>query len=138
MSTISEIWNDGRAPIRDGLYLSNGHSYEVRVDSTADKGFEVLGEFDLDAVLTSEPDWLTTVDVTKEIELPGEGFLCCGEGSYGSEGFFARLDQRRHLTWLVYLEESNPFIEILTEGTAARFVSSSGVEIVLDIDQPAQ
>ncbi|MFH8488715.1 hypothetical protein [Streptomyces longisporoflavus] len=136
-SAISALWDSEQLPIRDGLYLASGVSYAVRGGSTPSEGLEILDEFDLEAVMREDPDWVTSFDITREVELPGPGgYLCCGEGSYGSEGFFARIDQDRRLVWVVYLEESNPFTGVEVEGSRAVFTSSSGVRISVDVNRP--
>jgi len=97
-----------------------------------------LEEFNLDEALDADPDWLTSIDVTRETGLAGAGYLCCGEGSYGSEGFAARLDEHKNLAWVIYLEESNPFTDIVIAGMTATFSSSSGVSITVDIYRPGE
>jgi hypothetical protein len=137
MSTITKLWAAGNLPIRDGLYTAAGESYAVRLDAAAPGGLEILAPFDLDAVLAPDPDYVTSIDITGWTELPGgAGWLCRGEGSYGSEGFFARTDAARNLTWVIYLEESNPVIDISVSGGVATFTSSSEIVIRVEIDRP--
>src|SRR5437588_9936978 len=68
--------------------------------------------FDLVEVLAEDPDWVTTIDISRKVETLS-GFLCGGEGSYGSAEFFARLDDQERLVWVCYLSEFNP-IDTLT------------------------
>jgi hypothetical protein len=137
MSTITSLWAAGRLPIHDGLYTAAGEQYNVRINPAKPGGIEILDKFDLDAFLKSDPDWLTTIDITGEVELrAGAGWLCRGEGSYGSEGFFAHLNQDKNLVWVVYLEESNPFVDITVAGNVATFTSSSDIRISVDIARP--
>lgn len=137
MNTLSELWNMGRLPIRDGLYISSGDAYSVQVAPVAPGGIEIVGSLDLDALLSADPDWLTSIDITKEAEIEGgAGRLVAGEGSHGSEGFFARVDDDGNLRWVVYLEDSNPFIDISVSDDEATFTSSSGVSITVDINRP--
>jgi hypothetical protein len=126
MSGIQDLWRDGRLPIEDGVYFADGRSYAV----------EVVGST-LRSVGEVEPatDWLTAIDITREAPAPG-GFVCAGEGSHGSEGFFARLDADRELVWVCYLSESNPFDRLtVTDGTLTA-ASTSGVTITVDLDAP--
>lgn len=58
--------------------------------------------------------------------LPDGGFLCVGEGSWGSEGFFGRPAWDGGIVWLVYPEYANPFTEIEVRGRQAVFRSTSG------------
>lgn len=130
---IAELWRAGRIPIVDAVHLASGRSYEVELEAGK---LALVEEFDLAEQLAEDPDWVTAADVTGELAVPGGGFLCRGEGSHGSEGFFARLDADRQLVWLVYLEESNPFADIELDGTTATFTSTSGVRVTVDIDHP--
>ncbi|MGW1681201.1 hypothetical protein [Saccharopolyspora sp. NPDC002376] len=135
MNTISDLWGAEQLPIRDGLYMVAGESYVLRVDAEVPEGFQVLEEFDLGEWLRANPDELTWVYVTHTIKIDS-GYLCCGEGSYGSEGFFARLDTSERLVWAVYLEESNPFVEISIDDNRAIFKSSSGITVTVDLEDP--
>lgn len=137
VSDISTLWNNGKLPVRDALHFARGYSYSVRLNAAIPGGIELLEAFDLNDLLNTDPERLTSIDITREIKISdGAGYLCCGEGSYGSEGFFARLDDRKILTWVVYLEESNPFVDILLDDTKATFNSSSNVSITLDTERP--
>ncbi|GAA2411048.1 hypothetical protein GCM10010420_44880 [Streptomyces glaucosporus] len=132
-SAISRLWSEGRLPVRDGAYDATGRAWDVVVDPAAPGGLLIADEFSLDAFLDARPDWVTAVDPTVEEQVGrGGGFLCCGEGSYGSEGFIARLDPRRKLLWAVYLEDSDPFVSIDLRNDTARFRSSSGVTVTVD------
>jgi hypothetical protein len=119
MSEIQELWRDGRLPIEDGVFFADGRSYAV----------------DLAEILAEDPDWLTSIDITREAPAPG-GFVCAGEGSHGSEGFFARLDGDRNLVWVCYLSESNPFDRLTVTDGALTVVSTSGVTITVALDAP--
>jgi hypothetical protein len=80
---------------------------------------------------------VTSIDTTWQAPVPGGGgYLCCGEGSYGSEGFFCRLDQHKSLVWVVYLENSNPFVDASVSNTSATFTSSAGVAITVNLGAP--
>ena len=137
MSTLEKLWSTGRLPIRDGLYTSSGDAYSVQISDMAPGGLEILEKFDLDSMVEADPDWLTSIDITREMEIDGGTCrLLAGEGSHGSEGFFARVDSCNNLKWVVYLEESNPFVDINISGNKAIFCSSSGVVIAVDIDRP--
>ncbi|MET9935812.1 MULTISPECIES: hypothetical protein [unclassified Streptomyces] len=70
------------------------------------------------------------------MDLGERGLLWGGEGSYGSEGFLARLTADRALIRAMFFRESNPFDRIRPSGNAATFSSTSGVEITVDIGDP--
>ena len=137
ITVIKNLWLAENLPIRDGLYRAAGMSRTVRIDPTVPGGLVVLESFDLDAFLRADPEWLTAIDVLVRQTLPdGSGYLCGGEGSYGSEGFFGRLDRHQELVWVVYLQRSNPITEIAVDGEHATFTSSSGLSITVDLTSP--
>ncbi|MFE1874440.1 hypothetical protein ACFW9N_26740 [Streptomyces sp. NPDC059496] len=136
MTAIERLWKDFELPVKDALHHADGHSYDVALDPTAPRGFTVLGPFDLDEVLEGDPSWVSSVDGLAAVDLGEEGLLWCGEGSYGSEGFIARLTVDRALHWAMFFIESNPFDRIRLSGSVATFSSTSGFELALDIDDP--
>lgn len=129
-ATFAQLWEREELPIRDALYLADGRAFAVALDPRAPGGLRVSDAFDLDAVLAEDPEWVTSFVISKAVELgAGDGSVCCGEGSWGSEGIFARLSPDGKPVWAVYLERSNPFIDIDVRDQIARFHSSSGVNV---------
>jgi hypothetical protein len=136
-SLIETLWLADNLPIQDGLYRADGVAYGVQVDASVEGGLKILATLSLEQFLAHHSDMITSIDTTLEKPLPhGVGYLCCGEGSYGSEGFFGRLDQHRNLVWVVYLENSNPFVDASITNTNATFTSSSGVSITVNLGTP--
>jgi hypothetical protein len=137
-SVVTRLWQSGELPAWDGLYRRDGSARAARIDTAAPGGLLLLESFDVASRLqTEDPEWVTDIDVTREKEIPDRpGYLCCGETSYGSEGFFGRLDRERNLVWAVLLENANPFTEIDTDGIQATFTSTSGVSITVDLTSP--
>ncbi|WP_143657933.1 hypothetical protein [Embleya scabrispora] len=134
MSAIVELWKRQSLPIYDGLYYANGRSYDLAQDPSSPSGVTMGQAFDLDSLLRTAPDRVTSIDVTRVEQISeAEGYLCCGEGSYGSEGFFAKTDSAKQLLWVVYLENSNPFHEIEIREGMAIFRSTSGTCITAPI-----
>ncbi|MFJ4775558.1 hypothetical protein [Streptomyces sp. NPDC088762] len=136
MTTIERLWEDFQLPIRDALHYADGRSCDVDLDSDASSGLRVLAPFDLDEMLESDPSRVSSVDGLVAVDLGSRGLLWAGEGSYGSEGFIARLTVDRALIWAIFFAESNPFDRIQLFGTEATFSSTSGFEITVDIDDP--
>jgi hypothetical protein len=131
---IVDLWSTGCLPIKSGLYRADGTARAARVDSRQSGSLELLESFSLEAVLARDPEYISHIDVTLERELcDGSGCLVCGEGSYGSEGFFGRLDEDGCLVWVVYLEDSNPFTNVMVESTLAVFTSTSGLAVRVDL-----
>ncbi|MGW0558029.1 hypothetical protein ACWDZ6_28275 [Streptomyces sp. NPDC002926] len=136
MTAIERLWEDFELPIRDALHSADGHSYDVALDPDAPSGFAVLAPFGLDEMLESDPSWTSSVDGLAVVDLGRKGLLWGGEGSYGSEGFIARLTADRALIWAIFFMESNPFDRIQLSNNVATFSSTSGVEITVDIEDP--
>lgn len=131
-TTLARLWEREELPIRDALYLADGHAFTVALDERAPGGLRIKDPFDLDALLAEDPEWVTSIVISKQVELDledGGGYVCCGEGSWGSEGIFARLSPDSKPIWAVYLERSNPFTDIDVRDRIARFRSSSGVNV---------
>ncbi|MCE7079795.1 hypothetical protein [Streptomyces sp. ST2-7A] len=111
MNRMVGMWREGRLFIRDALHLvSTGTSFAVAVDPGAPGGLRLGDTFDLDAEATAHPEWFTSIDITSTHPLPDGGTLRWGEGSHGSEGFAARVAPDGNPVWILYLEESNPFV----------------------------
>jgi hypothetical protein len=131
---IVDLWAAGRVPIEDGVFFADGRSYAVEV---VDGRLDAVAELDLAAMLADDPDWLAAIDVTGEQEIPdGAGHVCVGEGSHGSEGFFARLDAARRLVWVCHLSGSNPFAGLEVAAGTATVTSTSGLRVTVDLDSP--
>jgi hypothetical protein len=135
--SIVDLWLAETLPIRSALYRADGTSIAVRFQPSVPGGLSLLEPFSLEAAMRVDPDYVTQIDTTVQQELSGDaGYLVCGYGSYGSEGFFGRLDSDKRLIWVVYLENCNPFISVSVESTFATFKSSSGVTITVDLETP--
>ncbi|KOU32737.1 hypothetical protein ADK52_00100 [Streptomyces sp. WM6372] len=136
MTMIERLWEDFRLPIRDALHFAEGRSCDVGLGSDAPSGMRVLAPFDLEEMLEIDPSWVSSVDGLVAVDLGSKGLLWGGEGSYGSEGFIARLTADRSLIWAILFTESNPFDRIRLSGNVATFTSTAGFEITVDIDDP--
>jgi hypothetical protein len=137
---IVQLWAEGLAPGWDGLYRADGSARALRLAGGARlDGFDLGLPLDLEALLAQDPDNVTSVDIARgvDVALPdGFGYVCGGEGSHGSEGFFARLDKDRNLMWIVMLTDSNPFEKAEVRGRLATFTNNLGNSVTVDLDHP--
>jgi hypothetical protein len=137
---IVQLWAKGLAPAWDGLYRADGSARAVNMGGGAKlDGFGLGPPLDLDALLDEDPDNLTFIDIHRCAYIPipnGSGYVCGGEGSHGSEGFFARLDRDRNLVWIVALRDSNPFENAHVNGPLATFTNNHGNSVTIDLDHP--
>ncbi|ANO87882.1 hypothetical protein KV337_004988 [Escherichia coli] len=137
MKNIIQLWEDGLLPIKDAIYFSNGESFLCKITSYPTPCIEKNGEFDFSAFYEKNKDEVTDIDKSREVKLANNCYCCIGEGSYGSEGFIAYLDENKNLVWVLYSEESNPFINI-TEYTSDIIIveSSSNIRLRININNP--
>ncbi|MDX3076073.1 hypothetical protein ACIP98_02875 [Streptomyces sp. NPDC088354] len=140
MGLINELWLAGKVPARDGLYRADGTVLGVDIDGPRLSAFRIGEPFDVAALLAGEPGLATSVDPhpAGTAELPdGTGYVCCGDGTHCSEGFFARLDSDGNLVWVVALGQSKPFVRAEARGTHATFTNSLGHALTVDLTAPA-
>ncbi|HET9138762.1 hypothetical protein [Actinophytocola sp.] len=139
-TSIVQLWEDGATPAWDGIYWANGSARSVELVGEARLERLALGPpLDLEAMLSNDPDNLTHVDVVHGADVPipdGSGYVCGGEGSHGSAGFFARLDRDRNLMWIVSLSCSNPFEAADVRDSHATFTNNLGYSLTIDLDDP--
>ena len=139
MSRVEELWLMHEAPYWDGMYRADGSARDAEVDSPALSWLDLGASFDIDAMLAEDPEYLTGIDIHPDglAELPdGSGYVCCGEGTLGADGFFARLDRDRNLIWLVSLTNSNPFVRATAAGSLASFTNNLGNTLTIDLGDP--
>ncbi|MFD3455852.1 hypothetical protein ACFWVC_27200 [Streptomyces sp. NPDC058691] len=139
MGLITELWLAGEVPARDGLYRADGTAFDAHIDGPRLSAFRIGEPFDLAALLAGSPGLVTSADPHPRgtAELPdGTGYVCCGDGSLGSEGFFARLDSDGDLMWVVVLGQSNPFVLAQAEGPHATFTNNLGHALTVDLTAP--
>jgi hypothetical protein len=136
VTAIERLWGGFELPVKDALHHADGRSHDVVLDPGAPSGFTVLAPFDLEELLAGDPSWVSSVDGLVAADLGEKGLLWGGEGSYGSEGFIARLTAGRALMWAMFFVESDPFDRIRLSGSTAAFTSTSGCEIAVHLDDP--
>ncbi|EII6507552.1 hypothetical protein LHT27_004519 [Salmonella enterica subsp. enterica serovar Kentucky] len=137
MKNIIQLWEDNLLPIKDAIYFSNGRSFLCKIMDYPTLHIERNGEFDFSAFYEKNKDEVTDIDKFREIKLANNRYCCVGEGSYGSEGFVAYLDENKNLVWVLYSEESNPFINVSEYIPDIIIVeSSSNIRLKININNP--
>ncbi|ECX5102165.1 hypothetical protein F6H62_21880 [Salmonella enterica] len=137
MKNIIQLWEDNLLPIKDAIYFSNGRSFLCKIMDYPTLHIERNGEFDFSAFYEKNKDEVTDIDKFREIKLVNNCYCCVGEGSYGSEGFVAYLDENKNLVWVLYSEESNPFINVSEYIPDIIIVeSSSNIRLKININNP--
>lgn len=138
LNSIVKLWNEHSLPIKDGIYWADGGSIAMDIIAYPFPSVEKKETFSLDAFLQEHHDEITSIDIFKKIPLPTENkYVWIGEGSYGSEGFIALIDENDCLIWVMYAEESNPFVSIEECASGSILaISSLGLKLIIDIDNP--
>lgn len=136
MNLILKLWDEAKLLIRDGIYFADGRSFFVDVKHNGDMQIESIVSFDIESFFAADPEWVTSIDITKQAQLTDGSYFCCGEGSYGSEGFFAYLDDNKKLLWVIYFENLNPFNSFTIQQDKVIVESTSGVKLKLNLIDP--
>lgn len=125
-------------PIKDGLYLADGHAIALALYWEPKLALETGARFDARRLLREDPTWVCDLDLHQEIRLPAQmGFCLIGGGSYGADGCAVCLAADRSFKWALLLQESNPFDALIPcAGTEILLCSTAGLAIAIDIDSP--
>ena len=82
-------------------------------------------------------DYRERENIFEKIKISTGGACLLGEGSHGSEGFIAYITSDEKLNWVIYFEESNPFINAVElPDTFLKVESSANYTIILDLKDP--
>lgn len=144
MGLIARLWAVGEMPYGDALYRPDDTGVEVHADGPGayhpDAGrpipFRLGGPVDVARLI--EESGTTEVDTCFETPLPdGTGWMCGGGSGMGNVGFLARLGIGHSLRWVAVMWNSNPFLGVHYEGTAAVFTNDWGNRLTLDLTDPA-
>jgi hypothetical protein len=134
---MASLWLQGCVPAATGMYGADGTARVVEVDGASLSFFRLGAQFDLRSLVASDPTEVAEVDESTRMELlRGLGYVCCGEGAHGSEGYFARIDQSDNLVWVVFMRNSNPFERIEFSGSKVKIINNLGNFVLLDLADP--
>ena len=137
MSKINELWNKEKLPTKDGIYFANGESFSFLAEFYPHVFIKKGESFNLVDFLNKNPDCITTIDIFQKIKIQMGGTCLLGECSHGSEGFIAYISSDEKLNWVIYFEESNPFINAIElPDKFLEVESSANYKIILDLKNP--
>ncbi|NUF78578.1 hypothetical protein GY065_06525 [Snodgrassella sp. ESL0323] len=137
MSKINELWNKEKLPTKDGIYFANGESFSFLAEFYPHVFIKKGESFNLVDFLNKNPDCITTIDIFQKIKIQMGGTCLLGECSHGSEGFIAYISSDEKLNWVIYFEESNPFINAIElPDKFLEVESSANYKIIVDLKNP--
>ncbi|MBD0695521.1 hypothetical protein [Streptomyces sp. CBMA123] len=132
MNLVQELWARSEIADYDALFRADGTAREAFIDGPDTLVVELGEPFDVEA-----PEFGHEIEVRSEAELPdGRGFVCCGDGAMGDEGFLARLDADRRLVWVFASTGGNPFLRASADWPLAHFVNDWGRTLTIDLADP--
>lgn len=135
MTDFGALVRSGSVPHIDGLFQVDGTVRRVGYDGPRLSRFEVGLPFV--PTWREHPDGLVDIDWADRAAMPaGQGYVCCGAGPMGADGFFARLDPDGVPVWVVFLTDSNPFLQARTDGAVATFTNNLQRSLVIDLKLP--
>lgn len=115
----------------------DGRATSCKITSFPTPKIEVGADFDFIDFYRNNNEEVTSIDIIKEVKLLNECYCCVGEGSYGSEGFIAYLDNDKNPIWILYSENSNPFVSVFEhEENTILVESTAGLKIQIDLHNP--
>lgn len=133
---ILTLWTNGQLPIKDAIYFSDGTVFNLSIISYPSPKIIRHSPFILH-INNINMEYITSIGETFRLNLFEKGVLVLGEGSYGSEGFFAHLNSKDDLLWVLYSEKCNPFISAVDSGTGRVIIESSAEYLVsIDVEKP--
>ena len=133
-SIISKLWKEELLPIKEAVFFFDGRAKSCKITSFPTPKIEVGADFDFIDFYRNNNEEVTSIDIIKEVKLLNECYCCVGEGSYGSEGFIAYLDNDKNPIWILYSENSNPFVSVFEhEENTILVESTAGLKIQIDL-----
>ncbi|WP_337039014.1 MULTISPECIES: hypothetical protein [Pseudescherichia] len=135
---ISELWGREILPIKDAIYFCDGSAISYKITSYPAPNVEKGNVFDFTDFYKNNKEEVTSIDIIMSIKLSNGCYCCVGEGSYGSEGFIAYLDESKELIWVIYSETSNPFFNIIEcDRNTVLVESTTNIKIKFNTCDPA-
>ncbi|MEY4512187.1 MAG: hypothetical protein RLZZ450_4309 [Pseudomonadota bacterium] len=138
-SKASVAWSDELVPIANAVTFADDRmillSIEIYDETT---NVRAIAETTVSSFLSFNPDWWTEVIATCELQLPAGGKFVAGEGAQGADGFIAKSDAQGRLEFSVFLDRSNPFVElsISADGSQLNATNNCGVVWHFDVKSP--
>ena len=141
MNILQEKWRNGQIL---GLDLIMHHDQVQMIDISCKTNLNFPQTFhqeyqlhyaeklSLTQLLKDKDDLWNAFQINDQLELDG-GFILCGEGEMGNEGFIAKTDKNNMLIWMLFSSSSNPFVRIVQDHDLLYIQSSHQFYVVLNI-----
>jgi hypothetical protein len=141
--TIQELWADEQCPIINGIIFGDGIIKRFRlVRDNSQEGaiINLILETQTTVIdfLSQKPNNLTTLVQLCEKNVSEKHLrLIAGEGGWGGDGFVAiENKETKALEFLLFFDNSNPFVEIDFDESRVIAVSNLGERWIIPIEEP--
>jgi hypothetical protein len=133
---LNELWEREELPCIDAIFFPNGKVFRVHIN-VPQLTINIKDEFNLNEFILQDTEYVSSIGLTCEI-LMTDGFKCyAGEGSFGSDGFIACLNNKSDIAWIFFSEWSNPFEELEEiSPRKIRATSTANFFLLIDIENP--
>lgn len=129
---IQHAWNESKCPLVNGVVFDSGQVCQLRIRvlqirQTWVEWLEPAGRMDLQEYLAQHGDSWVECTPLAEAACAALGVqIVCGGGPLGADGFCAACRAAdRHLLWLAFFQDSNPFEYVEVHEDAAFVVNNS-------------
>jgi hypothetical protein len=103
---IIKLYYKNKLPIMNGIITKDKF---IRININENKLFFDESDFDKSISLLEED--CSDIDIFREIKYKSYT-LCCGEGSYGGDGFIIIMDENAKIIWIMFHDKINPIENI--------------------------
>jgi hypothetical protein len=135
-SRASLAWLDELVPIANAVTFADDRmillATSVHRDGTA--SVRAVAETTVSSFLSFNPDWWTEVIPTCELTLTAGGKFVAGEGAQGADGFIAKSDSQGRLEFSVFLDCSNPFVELSSSPDGSRLQATNNRGVIWEFE----
>jgi hypothetical protein len=121
---IQNLWENEKAVLFNGIVFSNDETLELFRIGSKDKKEVRVGVSGNLADIIRNGVGTTTIDVfASATDQSGDLMIACGDGAFGSDGFVCCLKKNK-VSWFLFMDDSNPFVEVQINGDVAKVRSS--------------
>lgn len=138
---VQSRWRNRECPIYNGLLFGDGSRRPVELTRQrvpdGNRTTVRVGNIEWDKSWFFEiGDRWAALIAHCELPLGGGAMAECGEGSFGGDGYVSITDSEGNLSWLLFLDDSNPFVRLEQRGKHLVAISSLSEIWDIPIDSP--
>ncbi len=130
---INELIGNNKCPLINAFFFSNGDMLVLNNDNSY---IGVLCKSSIESYFYyNSEDSVSSFDILNKYETD-KFIISIGEGSYGGDGVIQLDDKSGKLIWFLFLDNSNPFIEVVLIKDYIEVISTKNVKFKIPILHP--